>query len=258
MRVVTAVSQINAMTAMVIAVLCDKGSKRAMIGAMVIDLILSSNFYDMKRIFFSLFGLLIIGLYVLESCLKVNAYVGDKESFDKNVLIADRIPIDGRLTLFRTAIGQYGFSVKSNADLLDFRTAESRRALSVITGIPEKIVTRHIELADLVRIGIPENEAQLLLFSQIQSIDPFTYEVLGSGLLPQSDPVFLKMNVDQFAQQMGFESLGIDEILAFQSLASSFSPTLSYGIDHEFVRGLDTRNNPNHALISMDLVICEF
>ena len=191
--------------------------------------------------FFGVFGMVVLMFFVYafrnptSNLSKMKSTELHVKSDYVNLSNATVIP--QRLKLFRGELLKKGIDIRTDGELLiRYADSDQRRKLAVLVGLPESLITLHVELADLQRVGIPDQKAQLLLFSQLSKQDPFTHEVIGAGLLSRLDQLELKMSVDNLAQDIEAPSLSLEDISGFQKMAANASPILEYGNEFKFLR----------------------
>ncbi len=145
--------------------------------------------------------------------------------------------VENRLKLFCDEMKSKGVGINESEILLKCSRVKDRNLVSNLTGITEERILYHAQLADLVRVGISEVDAQLLLLSHTNLIDEFTGENLSVGLISKSDVYKMKMEVDEYASTHGIQTIPFPVIMDYRDNCNLVPGLMEYGsLDANFIR----------------------
>jgi len=137
--------------------------------------------------------------------------------------------MEDRLEAFIDELKSKGVEIALPKLLLEIATVSDRHQLNAVTRIPASRILYHAQLADLIRVGIPEYDAQLLLLSHKHLKDEFTNENLSIGLISNSDIMKMKMEVDSYASANSVQTITLEKMKSYQRLCTQGVPIIEYG-----------------------------
>lgn len=155
----------------------------------------------------------------------------DQSNYLNNEMLADR------LEFFCDELKSKGIEINQAGILYELFSVERRNLVSAVTRIPVERILLHTEIADLMRVGISEEHAQILLFSHVHQIDDYTKENLSVGLISQLDIYKMKMEVDEYASTHGVQTITLSELETYKGYCQKSLAVMEYGsLNANFIR----------------------
>ena len=125
----------------------------------------------------------------------------DNSNDENNFNVRLRKVKENRVADFVTYLKANGVDVQDTQDFLQkFGRIDARQQLSEQLEIDSFCILVHLELSDLLQLGLSEIDAQMLHFSQWNYTNLFTGEIVNRNILANANPI-----VDQY-------QIGIPEI----------------------------------------------
>ncbi len=124
----------------------------------------------------------------------------DNSNDENNFNVRLRKVKEDRVADFVAHLKVNGVDVQDTQDFLQkFGRIDARQQLSEQLGIDLFCILVHLELADLIQLGLSEIDAQMLHFSQWNYTNLFTGEIVNRNILANANPEKLLMDISGWA-----------------------------------------------------------
>jgi len=155
-------------------------------------------------------GLLILVFFFFQSCKQEQILepiqkkpvptIQKNNGNENNYNIRLRPVIKNRIPLFIKHLNSKGLAIKDAPDLLKkLGPVEFRKQIADQFNLDFICLQVHLELADLMELGLSDIDAQILHFSRWNYQNPFTGEIINRKVLADSDPEDLMIDMAGWA-----------------------------------------------------------